>query len=77
MKKIFVDAEALKNVLNHIIDEEADDYRQCVDEGWTDEQLQQHIYISIVRLENDFLDATPSVFDEHPLDKFPTIWSKA
>jgi hypothetical protein len=76
MRNIFVNAGALREVLNHFIDEEADDYRQCVDEGWTDEQLQQHIYISLVRLENNFLAATPSVFDEHPLNSFPTIWSK-
>jgi hypothetical protein len=76
MTKILVDAEALKRVLNYMLDEEADDYQECVESDWTDEQLQKHIYISLVRLENDFLASTPSVFDHNPLDSFPTIWSK-
>jgi hypothetical protein len=77
MTKVLVDAEALKRVLNYIIDEEAEDYRQCEIDGWSYDELKHHIYMSIERLEIDFLKGqTMPCFDHNPLDSFPTIWSK-
>jgi hypothetical protein len=57
MTKVFVDAEALKRVLNYMIDDEHRDFMECKDMWeWSDEQLQDHIYISLLKLENDLLE---------------------
>lgn len=56
MTKVLVDAEALKRVLNYMLDEEADDYMECRDVwDWDSEQLKNHIYISLVSLEASLL----------------------
>ena len=56
MTKVLVDAEALKRVLNYMMDDEADDYMECRDTWeWDSEQLKNHIYVSLVSLEASFL----------------------
>jgi hypothetical protein len=78
MTKVLVDAEALKRVLNYMMDDEHRDYLECKETwDWDYEQLKHHIYMSLERLEIDFLKGqTMPGFDHNPLDNFPTIWSK-
>jgi hypothetical protein len=55
MSKILVDVEALKRVLNYIIDDEERDYLECEASGWFEEDLKHHVYISLLQLEKDFI----------------------
>lgn len=55
--KILVDFKALHRVLNYIMDDEERDYLECKEIfDWTEEQLSQHVYVSLVQLEKDFIE---------------------
>lgn len=57
MTKVFVDAEALKRVVDYMISYEHRDFMECKDTlECSDEQLQDHIYISLLKLENSLLE---------------------
>jgi hypothetical protein len=53
---VIVDAEALKRVLNYIMDDEEHDYLECEASGWTKEELKHHVYMSLTQLEKDFVE---------------------
>ena len=55
MSKVLVDVEALKRVLNYIIDDEEHDYLECEASEWSEEELKHHVYISLLQLEKDFI----------------------
>lgn len=56
MTKVLVDAEALKRVLNYMMDDEHHDYLECKEIWeWGYGQLKHHIYMSLERLEIDLL----------------------
>ena len=56
MTKVLVDAKALERVLNYMMEDEYQHYNECQDIwGWDSEQLKGHVYMSLERLEIDFL----------------------
>jgi hypothetical protein len=54
MDKILVDKAALIRVLNYIMDDEERDYLECKSNDWSETDLAQHIYVSLLQLEKDF-----------------------
>ena len=56
MATALVDRETLQRVIDYIKQNESDDFEQCKDEDWTDEQLDQHIYALASQLQ-DCIDA--------------------
>lgn len=56
MSKVLVDVEALKRVLNYIMDDEEHDYLECEENGWSEQELKHHIYMSLLQLEKDFIE---------------------
>jgi hypothetical protein len=54
MDMVLVNKQALIRVLNYIMDEEEHDYLECKESDWTEDELKQHIYTSLLQLEKDF-----------------------
>ena len=49
---VLVNREDLVRVLNYCMDDEENDYRECLESGVAEEALEDHIYMYLKRLED-------------------------